>query len=118
MFKFKSIYTQSGCFTYNFANYIFANGSFETEDEGIAEFLRTNANFSETKGEEPEEIIASVEVENLDEVQEIKEVKESELDKLKKEALNLNLKFPPNIGASKLQEKIDLAKQGTKKSKW
>jgi len=94
MFKFNSIYSQTGSFTINFTPYTFINGIFETEEKEVAVFLRQNANF-------------------IEEV-EVKEVKEKvivpELEELKAVAIALGLKPHHKAGIEKLKELIAGAK--------
>lgn len=92
MFKFKSIYTESGSFTFNSANYLFTNGVYETEEQKIAEFLRNNPNFAEIKQQPLKVTILNIsqKVEEKIEqpVQEIKEVEEvKEVEEIEKELI-------------------------------
>ena len=86
MFKFKSIYSQTGSFSIGHTPHTLVNGSIETEDKNLAEFLRANANFIEIVEEKEES---------------------SELEELKAKATELEIPFGVNIGIKTLKERIE-----------
>jgi len=119
MFKFKSIYSESGSFTCNMATYIFANGCFKTEKKELAEFLRGNANFIEIKEKEEAEKKPEIDNKPEEEIKEecIPEEQENygpeeilELEDLKAKAIAMGIKPHHKAGFKKIMELISNSK--------
>lgn len=99
--KFKNIFTQTCSLLFKEVQ-IEINGVLETQDKELIAFLEQAPDFVKIEEKPFEKLEESIENKN-EEVQE----ELSNIDELKKYADELGVKYHPNIGADKLQAKID-----------